>query len=199
MYHFTPPVDKLIAELKKIPGIGQKSAQRICYFLLKTQKQKAMNLAQAIIDAREKIFLCSICNDITSVEPCEICSAHNREEGKICVVEEPFNIYTIEKTNLFRGRYHVLHGNLSPIRGIGPDELKVSGLIQKLKAGEIKEVILALSPTTEGNATVHYLTDIIRSYKITVTRIAVGLPIGSDIDYVDSITMAKAIESRTKV
>jgi len=199
MFEFTPPITKLIEELKKIPGIGRKSAQRICFFLLKKKKKDALNLAQSIIEARENTILCSICNNITSQDPCEICSDHKRDTGKICIVEEPFNIYSIEKTNMYRGQYHVLHGNLSPIKGIGPEELKISGLMNRISKDKISEIILATSPTTEGNATAYYLTDILRKHKMKITRIALGLPIGADIDYVDSVTIARAIESRTEV
>lgn len=199
MFEFTPPIAKLIEELKKIPGIGRKSAQRICFFLLKKEKKDALGLAQAIIEAKELTRLCSLCYNITIKDPCEICSDHKRDGSKICIVEEPFNIYSIERTNLYKGLYHVLHGNLSPIKGIGPDELKISGLISRISGVEISEVILATSPTTEGNATAYYLTDVLKKYKVKITRIALGLPIGADIDYVDSVTIARAIESRTEV
>lgn len=196
MFEFTAPISRLIAELKKIPGIGRKSAQRITFYLLKSGKQEALELANAIIAARESTFFCSQCNNITSTDPCEICSSHDREADKICVVEEPFNIYSIERTNLYRGCYHVLHGNLSPIMGIGPDELKIAGLLDRLEKGNISEVIIATSPTTEGNATAHYLSQSIKKYNVRITRIALGLPIGADIDYVDSVTIAKALECR---
>ncbi len=196
MFEFTAPISRLIAELKKIPGIGRKSAQRITFYLLKSGKQEALELANAIIAARESTFFCSQCNNITSTDPCEICSSHDREADKICVVEEPFNIYSIERTNLYRGCYHVLHGNLSPIMGIGPDELKIAGLLTRIEKGNISEVIIATSPTTEGNATAHYLSQSIKKYNVRITRIALGLPIGADIDYVDSVTIAKALECR---
>lgn len=199
MYNFTPPIAKLIEQLKKIPGIGSKSAQRISFYLLKTKKRNAIELANAIIDAREKTFFCSKCNNITSQSQCEICSDPKRDSSKICVIEEPFNVYSIEKTNLYNGLYHVLHGNLSPIKGIGPDELKISGLINRVENGNVEEVILATSPTTEGNATAYYLTEILRKYKIKITRIALGLPIGADIDYVDSVTIARSIEGRVEI
>ena len=195
-YLFSPTIARLIEELKKIPGIGRKSAQRISFYLLKAKKDSALNLAQAIVDAREKTRFCTVCNTITEDDPCEICTGSNRDKKKICVVEEPFNIFSIEKTNLYKGLYHVLHGNLSPIRGIGPDELKLDGLIRRVQEGEVEEVILATSPTTEGNATAHYLTEILRTYKIKTTRIALGLPVGADIDYVDSVTIARAFEGR---
>jgi recombination protein RecR len=199
MIELTPPIAKLINELRKIPTIGWKSAQRICFYLLKKDKKVAYELAQAIIQAREQIILCSVCYHLTSQDPCEICADSRRDSTKICVVEEPFNIVSIEKTNLYNGLYHVLHGNLSPMRGIGPDELKISGLIKRVEQGGVSEIILATSPTTEGNATAHYLTEILRKFKIKITRIALGLPIGADIDYVDSITIARAMESRTEI
>lgn len=199
MINYTPPLAHLIEELKKIPGIGRKSAQRIAFYLFKTDKKNALALADAIVQAREKIVYCSICNNISAVNPCEICSSSDRDGEKICVVEEPFNIYSIEKTGLFHGFYHVLLGNLSPIRGIGPDELRISGLVERVKKGIFREVILATSPTTEGSATAHYLTEILRQYKITISRIALGLPVGADLDYADEVTIAKAIEGRLEV
>ena len=199
MIDYTPPLARLIEELKKIPGIGRKSAQRIAFYLLRTDKKNALALAEAIVQAREKIFYCSVCNNITAVDPCEICSSSERDGEKICVVEEPFNIHSIEKTGLFHGHYHVLMGNLSPIRGIGPDELRISGLVERIKNGRYREVILATSPTTEGSATAHYLTEILRQYKITMSRIALGLPVGADLDYADEVTIAKAIEGRLEV
>jgi recombination protein RecR len=201
MFDFTAPVKKLIEELKKIPGIGRKSAQRISFYLLKSQKENALSLANAIIEAREQTFFCSLCNNITSQEPCEICANRERETNRICVVEEPFNIYSIERTDLYKGLYHVLHGNLSPIRGVGPDELKIPGLIRRLQQGGVEEVILATSPTTEGNATAHYLSDLIKTHRgsVRVTRLALGIPIGADIDYVDSITIARAMEGRIEL
>jgi len=199
MIDYTPPLARLIEELKKIPGIGRKSAQRIAFFLLRTDKKNSLALADAIVQAREKIFYCSVCNNITAIDPCEICSSSDRDSEKICVVEEPFNIQSIERTGLYRGHYHVLMGNLSPIRGIGPDELRIAGLLERVRRGSYREVILATSPTTEGSATAHYLTEILRQYKIVISRIALGLPVGADLDYADEVTIAKAIEGRLVV
>jgi recombination protein RecR len=199
METFSQPIRRLIEELKKIPSIGRKSAQRICFYLLKKDPKVALELANAIIEAREKITLCSICYNLTAQNPCEICESKQRDTSKICVVEEPFNIISIEKTGLYKGLYHVLHGNLSPIKGIGPDELKISGLQKRLDRAGISEIILATSPTTEGNATAHYLTELFKRYGIKISRIALGLPIGADIDYVDSVTIARAMESRTEM
>lgn len=199
MFEFTTPIRDLIEELKKIPGIGRKSAQRICFYLLKADKHHAVHLANAILEAREKTFFCPICNNITDTEPCEICMDTDRDQTKICVVEEPFNIYSIERTGLFKGTYHVLHGNLSPIKGIGPDELKISGLVERVSGGKMTEVILATSPTTEGNATAHYLFERMHPYNIKITRLALGIPIGADLDYVDAVTIAKAMEGRIEL
>ena len=199
METFSQPIRRLIEELKKIPSIGRKSAQRICFYLLKKDPKVALELANAIIEAREKITLCSICYNLTDQNPCEICESKKRDTSKICVVEEPFNIISIEKTGLYKGLYHVLHGNLSPIKGIGPDELKISGLRKRLDRDGVSEIILATSPTTEGNATAHYLTELFKRYGIKISRIALGLPIGADIDYVDSVTIARAMESRTEM
>lgn len=199
MFEFTAPITALIEELKQLPGIGRKSAQRICFFLLKTGKQHALDLAAAIVEAREKTVFCSVCHNITAGDPCEICSDQQREQDKICVVEEPFNIYSIERTGLYKGAYHVLHGNLSPIKGIGPDELKISGLIERVTSGAAVEVIVATSPTTEGNATAHYLSEQLRPHRVKISRLALGLPIGADLDYVDSVTIAKAMEGRIEL
>jgi recombination protein RecR len=199
MAEYTPPLARLIDELKKIPGVGRKSAQRIAFFLLRSERKNALALAEAIVQAREKTFYCSRCNNITAVDPCEICSDPERDPEMICVVEEPFNIHSIEKTGLYHGHYHVLMGNLSPIRGIGPDELRIAGLENRVRDGKFREVILATSPTTEGSATAHYLTEILRQYKITISRIALGLPVGADLDYADEVTIAKAIEGRLEV
>jgi len=199
MFEFTSPVKDLIEELKKVPGIGRKSAQRICFYLLRADKQHAVDLANAILDAREQTFFCSVCNNITTTEPCEICTDGQRDRKKICVVEEPFNIYSIERTGLFKGTYHVLHGNLSPIKGIGPDELKISGLLDRLGRDDFDELIVATSPTTEGNATAHYLSERVRAFNVKITRLALGIPIGADLDYVDSVTIAKAMEGRIEL
>ncbi len=196
MYDFTHPVANLINELRKIPGIGSKSAQRIVFHLLKSDRDKVIALSEAIRDAVDKTSFCTICNNISEYEICEICTAKGRDNTKICVVEEPFNILSIERTGLYRGMYHVLSGNLSPIRGIGPDELKISSLERRLNSEEINEVIIATSPTVEGNATAIYIFDLLKKKNIKITRIAMGLPIGADLDYVDSVTIAKSFEGR---
>lgn len=188
-------ISKLIQELSKIPGIGKKTAQRISFFLLKSDRESVFTLARAITDAKEKTVYCSRCNNITDDDPCYICRDTGREK-KLCIVEEPFNIFSIEKTRLYSGYYHVLHGNLSPLSGIGPDELKLSNLENRIKDENLEEVILATSPTTEGNATAHYISDMLKHLNVKISRLALGLPIGADIDFVDSVTIAKAIEGR---
>ena len=199
MNGFSPPLEKLINQLSRLPGIGRKSAQRIGFFLLKSDPDKAEELAESILEARRSVRFCSLCNTLTTSDPCEICGDTRRDRKTICVVEEPFNILSIEKTHLYRGLYHVLHGNLSPVRGVGPDELKIPGLIQRLRGGDVQEVILATSPTTEGNATSNYLGERLRGMGIRVTRIAMGLPIGADLDYVDALTIARSLEGRREV
>jgi len=191
-------ITKLIEELCKIPGIGRKTAQRISFFLLKSERESVFALSKAIIDARDKTVYCSQCHNITDEDPCSICNDKTREK-KLCIVEEPFNIYSIEKTRLFKGFYHVLHGNLSPLSGVGPDELKISNLEYRIKSESFEEVILATSPTTEGNATAHYISELLKPLGVKIYRLALGLPIGADIDFVDSVTIAKAIEGRVKI
>lgn len=199
MNGFSPPLEKLINQLSRLPGIGRKSAQRIGFYLLKSDPEKSEELADTILQARRSVRLCSECNTLTASDPCEICSDDGRDRKQICVVEEPFNILSIEKTHLYHGLYHVLHGNLSPVRGVGPEELKIPGLMKRLREGEVGEVILATSPTTEGNATAHYVGEKIRAMGIKVTRIALGLPIGADLDYVDALTIARSLEGRREV
>lgn len=182
-----------------MPGLGQKSAQRIAYHLLKAPLEQVESLSATILKARLNTRLCRICNLISDQEVCSICQDPQREEGILCVVEEPFNVYSIEKSAAYRGRYYVLHGNLSPLRGIGPDELKIAGLISLLQSPGLSEVILATSPTTEGNATAHYLSDLIREYGKRVSRIALGIPIGADMDYVDAVTIGRAMEGRVSM
>ncbi len=197
--HGGSAIFRLMDELQRLPGIGAKSAQRIAFFLLKGDKKKSLQLAAAIEDALATVVYCRRCNNLTTDQPCEICRDESREQNSLCVVEEPFNIYSIEKTGRFRGYYHVLLGNLSPLRGIGPDELRIAGLIERVRANPVGEVILATSPTTEGNATAHFLVDLLAAFPVRVTRIALGLPVGADIDYADQVTIAKSLEGRIQV
>jgi len=195
----THPLNRLIEELKKIPSIGAKTAQRIAFYLTSLPQEEAEGLADAIKEAKQSTFHCSICNSLTHVNPCQYCSDLNRSDEILCIVEEPFNIYSIEKTGIFNGRYYVLLGALSPLKGVGPDELKTGKLLKRIKEGNFKEVIIATNPTVEGESTAVYLAKILKDFKIKLTRLAMGLPVGSDIDYADQVTIKKALEGRTEI
>ncbi len=199
MFEYAQPLGSLIDELRKIPGIGSKTAQRIAFYLLALPQEEADRLAESIRDAKRKIFYCSICNNITHVNPCQICSDSNRSDDQLCIVEEPFNISSIEKTGIYHGRYHVLLGTLSPLKGVGPDELRLDKLIQRIEKGRFAEIILATNPTVEGEATALYLLRVLKKFGIRMTRLAMGLPVGSDIDFADQVTIKKALEGRTEL
>jgi len=199
MFEYAQPLGSLIDELRKIPGIGSKTAQRIAFYLLALPQEEADRLAEAIRDAKRKIFYCSICNNITHVNPCQICSDSNRSDDQLCIVEEPFNISSIERTGIYHGRYHVLLGTLSPLKGVGPDELRLDKLIQRIEKGRFAEIILATNPTVEGEATALYLLRVLKKFGIRMTRLAMGLPVGSDIDFADQVTIKKALEGRTEL
>jgi recombination protein RecR len=190
---------RLIEELKKLPGVGSKSAQRLAFHILRTNAEDAEGLAAAIRDVKEKLRLCSVCNNITDVDPCAYCSSPTRNQRLVCVVEEPTNIAAIEKTRHFNGVYHVLHGALSPLHGLGPEQLRISNLARRVEAGQVDEVILATNPTVEGEATATYLAKTLKRPGLKVTRIATGIPVGSDIEYADEITMQKAMEGRREL
>lgn len=196
MARFAEPMTRLIDELRKLPGIGTKSAQRLAFHVLRSSSDDAERLAGAIRELKAKLQLCTTCNNITDVDPCSYCTNAARDHRLVCVVEEPTNIATIEKTRSFAGLYHVLHGTLSPIGGVGPEQLRIANLMTRLP--DIDEVILATSPTTEGEATARYLAEEIRRVdpRVKVTRIATGVPAGSDIEYADEITMSRALEGR---
>jgi recombination protein RecR len=196
MADFAPSVTRLIDELKRLPGIGQKTAQRLAFFLLRVDREQAFALSDAIREAKEKVRECSICNNITDSDPCLYCASATRNRKIICVVEEPTNIMAVEKTRQFSGMYHVLGGSLSPLQGIGPDQLKIKSLIERLKGGGVEEIIIATSPTAEGEATAVYLSKLIKPLGSRVTRIAMGIPVGSDLEYADEVTMMKAMEGR---
>jgi recombination protein RecR len=196
MADFAPSVTRLIDELKRLPGIGQKTAQRLAFFLLRVDREQTFALSDAIRDAKEKVRECSICNNITDSDPCLYCASATRNRKIICVVEEPTNIMAVEKTRQFSGMYHVLGGSLSPLQGIGPDQLKIKSLIERLKGGGVEEIIIATSPTAEGEATAVYLSKLIKPLGSRVTRIAMGIPVGSDLEYADEVTMMKAMEGR---
>jgi recombination protein RecR len=193
---YPAPVARLIDELRRLPGIGPKSAQRIAYHLLKGSADDATKLGEAIASLKAGIRMCARCNAITDREVCVLCSDPARSDRIICVVEEPHNLVAVEKTRDFKGRYHVLHGALSPLQGVGPDELKIQGLLDRVRAGGVEEAIVATSPTVEGEATAVYLARILKPLGIKVTRIAMGIPVGSDLEWADEVTIAKAIEGR---
>lgn len=192
------PLDRLIEELKKIPSIGAKTAQRIAFYLIGLSSEETDRLADAIRDAEKNTFYCSICSSLTHVDPCYYCSDEERDDEVLCVVEEPFNIYSIEKTEIYKGRYHVLLGTLSPLKGRGPDELKIETLIKRIEEGNFKEIIIATNPTVEGEATALYLAKVLKDFDIRLTRLAMGLPVGSEMDYADQVTIKKALEGRTE-
>lgn len=193
------PVSRLIEEFNKLPGIGPKSAARLAYYLLRMPEAEARSLAEAIIAIKEKTVLCSICHNITDSDPCAICSSEERDKSKICVVEEPLDILALERTRQYQGLYHVLHGVISPMDGIGPDDLKIRELLQRLKSGEVEEVILATNPNLEGEATAMYLQRLISPLGVKVTSLARGLPMGGDLEYADEVTLGRALEGRREV
>ena len=199
MSRFAEPMARLIEELKKLPGIGGKSAQRLAFHILRSSDDDAEALASAVRDLKAQLRLCSICNNITDVDPCSYCTNTTRNHRLVCVVEEPTNIAAIEKTKHFNGVYHVLHGTISPLHGVGPEHLRISNLTRRVDAGEVDEVILATNPTIEGEATASYLADVLKKLRVKVTRIATGVPAGSDIEYTDEVTMHKAMEGRREL
>ena len=194
-----PPLANLINELTKLPGVGGKSAARLAYYILKRPAAEAEALATAILEVKAKIFRCSVCNNMTDIEPCAICSDARRDPGVICVVEEAFNIATIEQTRDFKGAYHVLLGALSPLKGIGPQDIDVDGLVRRVREGDVREVIIATNPNVEGEATALYIAHQLRPLAVRTTRLAFGLPVGGDLEYADQVTMAKALEGRREI
>jgi recombination protein RecR len=204
MLEYAEPVTKLIDELKRLPSIGHKSAQRLAFHIMRTPEIELERLITAIREVKLRIVLCSVCNNLTDVNPCRICASGSRDHSVICVVEEPHSMVAVEKTRSFKGVYHVLHGSLSPIRHIGPNELHLANLLPRLKPEnndgvEVSEVILATNPTTEGEATANYIGRLLKPLGLRVTRIAMGMPVGSDLEYVDEVTMDKALENRHEI
>jgi recombination protein RecR len=199
MLDYAEPVTKLIDELKRLPGVGHKSAQRLAFYLLRADREETERLIEAIHEVKERIILCSVCNNFTDADPCRFCSSPSRDKRILLVVEEPYNLVTIEKTREYKGLYHVLHGALSPIRGIGPDELKIKNLLERLRAGEVEEIILATNPNTEGEATANYISKLLKPLGLRITRIAMGVPVGSDLEYADEVTMHKALANRHEI
>jgi len=199
MSRFAEPMARLIDELKKLPGVGSKSAQRLAFHILRSSDDDASALAGAIHDVKANLRLCSVCSNITDVEPCVYCASTTRNQRLICVVEEPTNIAAVEKTRHYNGVYHVLHGSISPIHGVGPEQLRIANLMKRVEDGQADEVILATNPTVEGEATATYLSGQLRRAGLKVTRIATGIPAGSDIEYADEVTMLKAMEGRREL
>jgi recombination protein RecR len=199
MSRFAEPMARLIDELKKLPGVGSKSAQRLAFHILRSSEEDATALAGAIQEVKASLRLCSTCNNITDVDPCVYCSSATRNQRLICVVEEPTNIAAVEKTRHYNGVYHVLHGSISPIHGVGPEQLRISNLMKRVEDEQADEVIIATNPTVEGEATATYLSGQLRRAGLKVTRIATGIPAGSDIEYADEITMLKAMEGRREL
>lgn len=196
---FPEPLIRLVEELQRLPGVGPKSAQRLAFHMLKAPREHAERLAAAIRDVKERVTYCSTCNNITDTDPCEFCRGGDRDQHVICVVEEPQNVSGIERIGEFRGVYHVLMGAISPLQGIGPDELKIKGLLARIASGSVTEVILATNPNVEGETTALYLARLLKPLGVKVTRIAVGVPVGSDLEYADQWTMGKALEGRREV
>jgi recombination protein RecR len=190
---------RLIEELKKLPGVGAKSAQRFAFHILRSTDEDAAALAEAVRGLKASLCLCSICNNVTDVDPCAYCASPSRNQRLVCVVEEPTNIAAVERTRSYHGVYHVLHGTLSPLHGVGPDQLRTGTLAARVERGEVDEVILATSPTLEGEATANWLAESLRGFKVRITRIATGVPAGSDIEYADEVTMASALEGRREL
>jgi len=196
MYRYSESIARLIEALNKLPSIGQRSAERIVFYLLKADPLEVEKLSRAVIEIKTKIKACSICNNITELDPCNICSNPKRTSDEICVVEQPNDIISIEKTNEFRGRYHILLGAISPLDGISPDDLKIKHLVERIEKEKVKEIIIATNPNSEGETTAIYLSQILKPLKVKITRLAQGLPMGANLEYVDDITMTKALEGR---
>jgi recombination protein RecR len=204
MLEYAEPVTKLIDEFKRLPGIGQKSAQRLAFHVLKMSEADVERFAAAMQEVKRRIIFCTICNNLTDVDPCRFCSSTSRDRSMICVVEEPHNLVSVEKTRSYHGLYHVLHGSLSPLRGVSPEDLRLANLLPRLRPEnndgvEVREVILATNPNTEGEATASYISRLLKPLGVRVTRIAMGMPVGSDLEYVDEVTMDKALANRHEI
>ena len=199
MPEYAKPVARLIDALRHLPGIGAKSAQRIAYHILKADRAEADEISAAIQDLKNKIGLCDICNNVTETNPCSYCSDPSRDPKQLCIVEEPGNVVPIERTGHYRGLYHVLHGALSPLQGIGPEQLRISNLVERIKSGAVEEVIVATNPTVDGESTAAYIARLLKPHGVRVTRIAMGVPVGGDLEYVDQVTIAKSMEGRKEI
>ena len=199
MADFAEPLIRLIQEFKRLPGIGQKSAQRLAFHVLRRPREEAEGFAAALMDVKDKLGICVVCNNIADSELCPYCKDPNRDRSQICVVEEPHNVLPIETTRQFNGVYHVLHGAISPLRGVGPEQLKIKNLITRLQEGGVEEIIMATNPTVEGEATAVYVSRLLRPLGVKVTRIAMGIPVGSDLEFADEVTMMKSLENRREI
>ncbi|MFH0702134.1 MAG: recombination mediator RecR [bacterium] len=199
MMQYTKPLARLIEEFQKLPGVGPKSAQRMAFHLLKMSLDEVKQFSTAVIDAKEKIRYCKICFNMSSQSPCEICTDQRRDESMICVISETKDLAALERTREYNGKYHVLQGLISPLDGIGPEDLRIKELLERASQENLEEIILALNPSIEGEATSLYLNKLLKPFKIKISRIAFGLPIGSDLEYVDEMTLAKAIEGRREI
>ena len=199
MPDFAEPLARLIQEVKRLPGIGQKSAQRIAFHVLRAPREDVERLAAALIAVKDRLGLCAECNNISEAELCPFCRDPQRDRRKICVVEEPHNILPVETTRIYDGLYHVLHGSISPLRGVGPEQLRIRELLERLEKGGVEEIILATNPTVEGEATAVYLARLLKPLGVRVTRIAMGIPVGSDLEYADEVTMSKSLENRREI
>src|ERR1700761_5948560 len=199
MPDFAEPLARLITEFKRLPGIGQKSAQRLAFHVLRANREDAEHLAQAVLDVKDQLGMCTVCNNISDGELCQYCRDTNRDAKVVCVVEEPHGILGIETTRQFEGRYHVLHGALSPLRGIGPEQLKIKSLVERIGQGGVEEIIVVPNPNVEGEATAVYLSKLLKPLGIKVTRIGMGIPVGSDLEFADEVTISKAMEGRREM
>jgi recombination protein RecR len=199
MSDFAAPLQRLIEEFRRLPGIGQKSAQRIAFHVLRNSRDDAARLAQAMLDVKDNLGICAECNNISDGELCSYCRDPHRDRTSVCVVEEPHNVLPIETTRTFQGIYHVLHGAISPLRGVGPEQLKIKGLLDRIAKGDVKEIILATNPTVEGEATAVYLSRLLKPLGLKVTRIAMGIPVGSDLEFADEVTISKSLENRREM
>ncbi len=199
MSDFAAPLQRLIDEFRRLPGIGQKSAQRLAFHVLRTSRDDAARLSTALLDVKDNLGICAECNNISDAELCPFCRDPNRDRSQICVVDEVHNILPIETTRTFAGLYHVLHGSISPLKGIGPEQLRIKGLLTRIEQGEVREIILATSPTVEGEATAVYLSRLLKPLGMKTTRIAMGIPVGSDLEFADEVTMSKSLENRREM
>jgi recombination protein RecR len=199
MGFYAAPIARLVEEFEKLPGIGHKTAQRLAFHVISLSMEKADNLATAIKEAKSKIKYCSVCHNLTDIDPCNVCSSPTRQKTTICVVEDPRDVVALERIREFKGLYHVLHGAISPMEGIGPEDIKIKELLVRIREGDIQEVILATNPNIEGEATAMYVSKLLKPLGIKTTRIAHGIPVGGDLEYADEVTLAKALEGRREI